>query len=151
MRGWVTVTPTTDEPQRRFAVGATILVGEAPRTVRDARLSPRVALLLDGCEDRAAAEALRGQWLYVEADQAPPEAPDEYYDHQLEGLAVVVAATRVGRIAEVLHLPGQDVLAVDLDSGRQVLVPFVSQMVPEVDLAAGQVVVAPVEGLFDAD
>lgn len=82
----------------------------------------------------------------------PSESPaedDEFYDHQLVGLEARVNGSRIGTVAEVLHLPAQDVLAVDLDSGRQVLVPFVEQFVPLVDPDAGIVHIEPVEGLLE--
>lgn len=148
MRGWVSITATTDEPERRFAVGQRVLLDDQLLTVREVRFAPRLTVLLDGCADRDGAEALRGRWLYVEADES--DDPDAYYDHQLEGLAVVLDEQVIGSVVEVLHLPGQDVLAVDLD-GRQVLVPFVEQIVPVVDLDGRRIEVRRVEGLFDAD
>lgn len=148
VRGWVTVMPTTDEPERRFAPGSVVLVGDAPRSVVESRISPKVALLLSGCTDRADAEALRGVWLHTEVDDAEVDDPDAFYDHQLEGLRVLVDGAEVGIVEEVLHLPGQDLLAVAFE-GRQVLVPFVVQIVPIVDLAGGFVQVVAPEGLFD--
>ena len=55
----------------------------------------------------------------------------------------------VGEIAEVLHLPGQDVLAVRRDDGTEVLVPFVAAIVPTVDVDGGEVVVDPPAGLLE--
>jgi 16S rRNA processing protein RimM len=83
-----------------------------------------------------------------------PEDPEEFYDHQLVGLAVhTVAGVHVGAIDEVLHLPGQDVLAVrradDPDQRHDVLVPFVAEIVPTVDVAGGRVVIDPPPGLLD--
>lgn len=148
VRGWVTVASTTDEPGRRFAPGAQVLVDDVVRTVVEARLGPRVAIRLDGCDDRAQAETLRGHWMYVEAGDERPEDPDEFYDHQLVGLRVVVAGTAVGTVTDVLHLPAQDLLVVGTGPG-QVLVPFVADIVPAVDLATGEVEVVAMEGLFD--
>jgi 16S rRNA processing protein RimM len=48
----------------------------------------------------------------------------------------------------VLHLPAQDVLAVATPAGER-LVPFVADLVPEVDVAAGRVVVRPIPGLLE--
>lgn len=151
VRGWVSITPTTDEPELRFHPGSALLIGDRPCTVADARLEGgRPALLLDGVSDRDRAEELRGQWLYALVDTAQsPRDPDEYYDHQLEGLRVMVDGRETGTVAGILHLPGQDVLEVRDAAGRTVLVPFVAQIVPDVDLASGRVVVEPVEGLFD--
>ena len=49
----------------------------------------------------------------------------------------------------MLHLPGQDVLAVRTPDGREVLVPFVAEIVPVVDVDAGVVEVDPPPGLLD--
>lgn len=145
MRGWVTITPTTDEPERRFAVGS-VVVADRPREIMEVRFGPKLAVLFDGCTTREDAEDLRGLWLHCDLEGAPDD-PDEFYDHQLEGLTVVVGEAAIGTVIEVLHLPGQDLLDVEVD-GRRVLVPFVEQWVPVVDLAAGRVEVKDLEGLF---
>ncbi len=150
VRGWVTVVSTTDEPESRFAVGATVLIDDQARTVVESRVGPRLMVLFDGCHDRGDAEALRGRWVEVALGDEVSDDPDEFYDHQLEGLRVLVAGEDRGAVTEVLHLPGHDVLAVQTPAG-QVLIPFVADVVPVVDLAAGQVEVIELEGLFDAD
>lgn len=149
IHGWITVTPTTDDPEQRFAPGQSVLLEGVPREILDARIGRPLALHLAGVEDRNQAEELRGQWLYVDASAETADGDDEFYDHQLEGLQVQVDGVVVGTVQQVLHLPGQDVLAVLTESGREVLVPFVEQLVPSVDLAAGRVDVVGVEGLFD--
>ncbi len=150
VRGWVSVAPSTDAPEIRFAAGAEVLIDERVRTVVESRIGARLMVLFDGCRTREDAEALRGQWIEVEFGDAVADDPDEFYDHQLEGLQVVVSGQTRGTVAEVLHLPGHDVLAVDTPDG-QVLVPFVAQVVPVVDLDAGRIDVVEMEGLFDAD
>jgi 16S rRNA processing protein RimM len=83
----------------------------------------------------------------VDPDERPDD-PEEYYDHQLVGLAVVTPdGAPVGRLAEVVHGNAQDLLVVDVD-GREVLVPFVSALVPEVDLDGGRIVVDDRPGLL---
>ena len=91
--------------------------------------------------------------LVVEADaDETPEDPEEFYDHQLVGLAVVTAdGEPLGEISELLHLPAQDVLAVKRPDGTEVLIPFIKQFVPDVDVAGGRVVVDPPAGLLDLD
>jgi 16S rRNA processing protein RimM len=110
-------------------------------------------LSLAGVTDRTAAEALRGTLLVVDVDPGEqPDDPDEFYDHQLVGLAAVdLAGAPLGEVADVLHLPAQDLLAVRAPDGRELLVPFVAAIVPTVDLAAGRVVVDPPPGLFTLD
>lgn len=150
LRGEVSVHVRTDEPERRFAPGARLLVAGVPRTVAAVRWhSGTLLLTLDRVTDRTAAEGLRGAelWASVPADEAPAEE-GEYWDRDLVGLTVLDAAgTVVGTIGEVLHLPAHDVLVVRTPAGDR-LVPFVTEIVPEVDLAAGHVRVADVGGLL---
>jgi 16S rRNA processing protein RimM len=147
------VAPTTDEPHLRFAAGATVILDEREVDVLDSRIAAKpMTVLLEGVTSREAAQALRGRWLFVQlADDESPETEDEYYDHQLVGLAVYQEGVLAGQVTEVLHLPAQDVLAVRTAAGAEVLVPFVQQVVPHVDVAAGRLEVAGVEGLFDGE
>jgi 16S rRNA processing protein RimM len=87
-----------------------------------------------------------------------PEDPDEFNDHDLIGLvAVTVAGDRVGTVTDVLH-HGQDLLVISAagDAGAgagagtgETLVPFVRAIVPDVDIAAGRLVLDPPPGLLD--
>lgn len=140
--------PTTDEPERRFAAGAQVLLDGRPRTVLDSRLGRPLTILLDGVIDREGAEALRGTWLYVDVAAESAQDDDEFYDHELEGLEVRLGEEAVGTVTAVLHLPAQDVLQVRLESGREVLVPFVGDLVPVVDTTAGYLQVAEIEGIL---
>jgi len=155
IHGLVSVDVRTDEPERRLAAGTVLLtdpVERGPLTVVEGRVhSGRLLLQFEGIEDRTQAEALRGTDLVVEIDPAElPEDEDEWYDHQLVGLAVVgLDGAAYGSVTEVVHLPMQDLLAVGTGSGGEVLVPFVKAIVPEVDLSAGRVVIDPPGGLFE--
>jgi 16S rRNA processing protein RimM len=157
LRGEVVVEVRTDEPQRRYAAGATLVVapaGTAPGflTVAAARSHQgRLIVCFDGVADRDAADALRGVVLGVDtAGDDPPEDPDEFGDHQLIGLAAVsVSGERLGEVASIDHAPAADLLVLRRPDGRTALVPFVRAIVPEVDVAGGRVVVDPPPGLLD--
>ena len=99
--------------------------------------------------DRTAVERLRGTVLVVDVDAAErPADAEEFYDRQLTGLRVLDAAgAEVGVVADVVHLPAQDLLEIRTSSGLR-LVPFVGVLVPGVDLAAGTVRLADVPGLL---
>ena len=156
VRGDVLIDVRTDEPERRFVPGAPLLVAESDRVLFVESVRPhgnRLCLHFQDIDDRTAAEGLTG--LLLEVERAPgerPEDPDEFYDDDLIGLAVVTdTGTPVGRVSEVLHLPAQDVLAVRTDDDREVLIPFVNEIVPEVDLLAGCITVRPPEGLLEVE
>jgi len=160
VRGFVTVDVRTDEPERRFAPGA-VLRAQPPKgssyaggrlTVEGARWHQQILLVaFEEVADRNDAEAVRGTLLYadVPADETP-ENPDEYYDHQLVGLQVydTEGALR-GEVTGLLHGGAQDLLTIRTPTRSDVLVPFVTALVPEVDLAAGRVVVADRPGLLE--
>lgn len=154
IRGQVGVIPRTDDPDVRFVVGAVLATDSPPRgplTITEARNhSGRLLLSFEGIEDRNAAEGLRGTMLLVARGARPALTdPDDFYDSDLTGLrAVDLAGTPLGRVADVIHAPGSDLLALDVD-GREVLVPFVRQIVPRVDIAAGTVTIDAPDGLFE--
>jgi len=154
LRGEVTVQVTTDDPDTRFASGAVLgtdPAGPGPLTVVSMRRSgPVLVLGFDGVADRDSAEALRGTSLTLDASLLPvPDDPEEFYDHQLVGLSVVDrAGTVLGTVTEVWHPPAAPVLAVHRPNGSQELVPFVSAIVPVVDLEGGRLVVDPPDGMF---
>jgi 16S rRNA processing protein RimM len=153
VRGEVTIDVRTDEPENRFAVGATLATDPAtagPLTVERARWhSGRLLVRFAGIGDRTAAEQLRGTWLVVDPGDIPPsDDPDDFHDQELIGLAVVTAdGTDVGQVTDVLH-HGQDLLVVR-GAGGERLVPFVAALVPEVDVPGGRLVIDPPPGLLD--
>lgn len=150
IRGELNVDIRTDEPERRFAPGSSVVCGKRTLTVKQARHhGGRLVVSFAEIPDRNAAEALHGIVLEAEIDPSDmPEDPDEFYDHQLVGLEVRSNDVVVGTVTGLVHLPHQDTLLVDID-GREVFVPFVSELVPVVDVAGGFVTVADVAGLLD--
>lgn len=155
IKGELTVEVRTDDPEGRFGPGAVLLTdppGRGPLTVATARWhSARLLLRFEGVEDRTAAEGMRGTMLLAEATaEEVLDDPEEFYDHQLVGLTVVTAdGERIGTVHEMIHLPVQDLIAIRRPDGAEVLVPFVAEIVPTVDVAGGRVVIQPPPGLLD--
>jgi 16S rRNA processing protein RimM len=154
VRGELTVEVRTDDPDLRFTPGAVLLTDPAasgPLTVASTRWHREVLLLtLDGVDSREAAEELRDTLLLVDVAALPElEDPDAFYDHQLVGLrARLPDGSVLGEVTAVRH-EGTELLVVRRSEGGEVLIPFVSAIVPTVDLAAGHVVVDPPEGLLE--
>jgi 16S rRNA processing protein RimM len=173
IRGEVSVVVRTDEPEERFVPGS-VFVTEAPR---DRRVStgpaavpgvkfdvPKQLVLesirwhqgrgiavFENIYDRNVAEELRGVFLQVDSDElTPPDDPDEFHDHQLVGLRVESADGTVhGSVERIDHAPASDLIVLKKTGGGTALIPFVSAIVPTVDVAAGRVVVDLPEGLLD--
>jgi 16S rRNA processing protein RimM len=159
VRGEIAVEVRTDDPGLRLAVGSVLATEPAsagPLTITGTRWhTGQLLVTFDGVSDRDEAEELRGVLLVVDsADLEDVDDPDEFRDHQLIGLSVVsLDGDQVGEVTDVLHY-GQDLLVVagcGKRAGAEILVPFVTPIVPEVDLAAGRLVIDPPEGLLDPE
>jgi 16S rRNA processing protein RimM len=148
----------TDSPDQRFRAGQELEL-QVPetsewfgKTVKVAELrfyNQSPVLFLEGIQDRSQAETLVKAILLIETDlEQLPEDPEAWYDHQLVGLTALVGDEIVGKVIRVDHLPAQDLLAIETSNG-EVLVPFVKQIVPLVDIQKGQVVLTPPAGLFE--
>ncbi|WP_103501782.1 MULTISPECIES: ribosome maturation factor RimM [Streptomyces] len=155
IKGELTVEVRTDEPEQRLGPGAVLATDppeRGPLVIETGRVhSGRLLLRFEGVGDRTAAEALRNTLLIAEVDpEERPDDPEEFYDHQLDDLEVVTAdGTVIGRVTEVAHLPAQDLLVIAREDGGEVMIPFVTEFVPEVDLQAQRVVVTPPPGLLE--
>jgi 16S rRNA processing protein RimM len=155
--GEIIVEIRTDDPDTRFAPGSS-LRGRPSRGGPESRYvvesvrehSGRLLVRLDGVADRNAAESLKGTVFVVDSADLPAiEDPDEFYDHQLEGLRVMTTTgTPVGSVAEVLHTAAGELLSVRTEEG-EVLVPFVSAIVTSVSLADKTIEIDPPDGLLE--
>ncbi|TNC22518.1 ribosome maturation factor RimM [Amycolatopsis alkalitolerans] len=156
IRGELAVDVRTDSPDERFAEGAVLAARHRDGSTRSLTVaaarahSGRLLVRFEEVRSRDEAEQARGMLLLVDtADLPPADDPDEFYDHELEGLrAELTDGTTVGTVREIVHAPGGELLSLDRE-GRTVLVPFVRAIVPVVDVAAGRVVLDPPEGLLD--
>lgn len=175
MKGEVTVQIFTDEPEWRFEPGSVLYSedGETEYTVESSRtFKNRWIIKLEGCDDRNASEALNGTMLYGEADDPDDmlEA-DEWYPKDLIGLEArmdgenalgVEAGHVVGKVVDVIDSPAQSLLKIRLAEPvtvgtakdgtpvveKTALVPFVDEIVPEIDLEEGYLTLDPPGGLI---
>lgn len=153
IRGEVTVQVLTDAPEDRFVPGTAFVVEPAsagPLTVSSARWNKDILLL--GFEEigtRNEAETLRGAKLFIETEELDEDDDDGWYEHELVGLEARVGSQVVGKVAALNTMPVQDLLVVTTPGGEEILIPFVEQIVPEVNIEEGFVLLTPPDGLFE--
>jgi 16S rRNA processing protein RimM len=149
LRGHVKVTPLTSNP-RRIQPGAVLLVRGEPREVLDVRYPKGFpCVVFEGYEDATAANALRGTLIEIEDAELPALDAGEYYVHDLVGLEVVTTdGERLGRLAEVLRTGANDVYIVRRKGERDLLLPAIGDVIAEVDLEGGRMVVQLLPGLL---
>lgn len=144
--GEATIEVRTDEPENRFAIGAKVqtdALGEL--TITSHRNHNGVLLLgFENVNDRNGIEKLRDTLMYSDVDiDAPGVDDDDYHVLQLIGCtAFLESGEKFGEVSDVINLPGQDLLAIASASG-EVLIPFVRQLVPVVDIKNRRVTVIP--------
>lgn len=144
--GEATIEVRTDEAEERFALGAKLESdNHGILTVTSIRVHNGILLLgFEGITNRNQVEALRNELLYADVDiNAPGYEEDDYHVLQLIGCQTFLEdGTPFGTVTEVLNLPGQDVLAISTATG-EVMIPFVHQLVPTVDIANKKITVIP--------
>lgn len=128
----------------------------APRPVRirDWQLwKDQLILSIEGCNDRSAAEQLRGQELLIDASFLPEAEEDEPYLRDLIGLSVRLEdGTVVGELEDIDFPAGQEMWSIrapEAEGGHEILFPAVPEFVLDIDLSAGTATIAPPEGLLD--
>ena len=152
--GEATIEIRTDLPDERFVVGARLQTDPAsngPLTIESARDHNGILLLkFAEVKDRTAIEKIRDTLLLADVDMAQEaEYEDEYHVQQLIGCAVVLeSGEEIGVLTDVLNLPGQDVLAIAGASG-EILIPFIAEFVPDVNLEDRRITVIPPAGLLE--
>ena len=144
--GEATIEVRTDEPDRRFAIGAVVQTDtHGELTITSGRVHNGILLLgFNGITDRNGIEKFRNTLLYADVDiNEENDDEDEYHVMQLIGCqAVLESGELFGEVTDVINLPGQDLLAIKTSNGEQ-LIPFVHQLVPTVDVKNKKVVVIP--------
>jgi len=152
--GEVSVDVRTDDPDHRYAIGASLETDppdKGPLTIAATRWhSGRLLIRFHGVPDRNAAEALQGTLLVADSATSRGGDDGDFWDHDLIGLdAMLTDGTLIGTLSDVLHPPGPAVLVIKRGGAAEVLVPFVTELVPTVDVSGGRVVIDPPEGLLD--
>ncbi|GAA3399476.1 MULTISPECIES: ribosome maturation factor RimM [Pseudarthrobacter] len=153
IRGEVTVQVLTDAPGDRFVPGTEFVVEPAsagPLTVNSARWNKDILLLgFDEIRTRNEAETLRGAKLFIETEELDEDDDEGWYEHELVGLEARIGPRVVGKVTALNTMPVQDLLMVTTPEGKEILVPFVEQIVPEVNVDGGFILLTPPDGLFE--
>lgn len=161
IRGELLVEPITDTPDALFASGRRVFVGDSLGSVPEhadtltiAEAKPFKDILrivrFEEITDRNAAELWSHRYLFAPETELAPPADDEVFVEELFGLvAETPEGERLGRVIDVVEVPQGILLEISRDAGAPVLLPYRPEMVREVRVHEGKVIVTPVAGLFD--
>lgn len=161
-RGELRVAVLGDGPDNLLRVRSLVLigagVGETAGSPREREVESAAAgragevrMRLRGVDDRETAQALAGTRLAARPEQLAPLAEGEHYWFQLVGCAVEAHDGRaLGRVRALWETGAHDVLVVEDETGREVLLPAAAALLREVDVERGRIVIEVPEGLLDA-
>lgn len=153
VRGQVKVKALTDRPDHIARNVRTLLIGKERVAYTLRRLAEHKPGLLiadlQGVATREAADELRGAEIYIRAAEAAPLDPDEFFLHDLPGLAAQTEdAQPIGKVREVLETGAGPILVITRPGQPDALVPMVRDFIVELDIPGGRVVIRPIEGLL---
>ena len=161
IRGEVRVFPLTDVPDRfeglaRVSLSRRRSEKEDEVVIESAclewvRYSGRVVIAkFEGVDDREGAEGLRQLYLQVPRAEAAQLPEGSYYIFDIVGLKVVtVDGEELGRVVEVFSTGSNDVYVVERPSNSQVLIPAIRDVVRQIDLGSGLIIISPIPGLLE--
>ena len=147
--GAIRIRSHSDNPTR-FQAGSELTIAGQIRTVVWYRDLPDgdALLRLEGLDDPHVARRLADEWILAPIDSTPELPPGEYYHYQLVGLTVITdQGENLGQMREVLETGSNDVYVAVSDTGTEVLLPAIEQVVKEIDLASGTMLVHLIDGL----
>ncbi|MDD7686734.1 MAG: ribosome maturation factor RimM [Actinomycetaceae bacterium] len=156
LKGEVKLDIRTDSPAQRLARGSVLETDPAaagPLTVLNVReYKGAIFVRFAEISDRTTAQSMRGVKLVIESDEAEGEEEGAWYPHELRGLeALDPEGYELGIVEDLVVMPAQDLLVVRTAEGERIHVPFVQEIVPEVDIDDHCVVIDPPPGLFAQD
>ncbi len=103
---------------------------------------------LEGIDDMNVAEGLAGVSVFVPSIELKELGKNEYYYHNLKGLsAYSTDGNLIGNVDHVIK-GGNDILVIKNEEGKEIMIPFVDEIVPEVNLSEKTITVNVIEGLI---
>ncbi|MDI9548979.1 MAG: ribosome maturation factor RimM [Chloroflexota bacterium] len=156
LRGEVRVELHTDFPER-FAPGNVVLMGDDLTEVLIVASRPHKNEMLvrfEGATDRTAADGLRGQWLFIEEQDAAELEEGVYWIHDIIGMDVQTDdGRRLGRVSDVLFTGANDVYLVkpaeSINRGQDILLPAIPDVIQTVDVPARLITVKLMPGMIE--
>ena len=152
VRGEIMLEIQTEHPEI-FVSEAQFYLGEKhlPYTIASSRPHKKGILLsFEGIQDRDKVGEFRNTHVYAKISELPDLAENEFYDYEIVGLEIIEEKTgnSLGILKEIVKTGANDVYVVTQESGREILLPAIPEVVLDIDLAEGRMSVFLLDGLI---
>ena len=157
LKGDIRIKPSSEFPERFTQPGKRWIqkANELPTEIKliKGTLIPGKSIYgvsIEGVSNRSSAEKIIGWNLVIPADSRPKLNDDEYHYLDLIGLEARIGAkkTLIGHVTDLVK-GGNDLLEIKLLEGKKVLVPFVKEIVPEIEIKDKWLLINPPPGLLE--
>lgn len=156
LQGEIRVISSTDFAENRFKPGNTLFLfmdeNKAPIELKIAghRTHKNFELLtFEGYQNINEVEKFKGGILKIAESQLTPLDENEFYFHEIIGCVVyTVAGEEIGKIREILTPGANDVWVIKGKGGKEILIPYIEQVVKEIDVKNKKILIEPLEGLL---
>ncbi|HET7657846.1 MAG TPA: ribosome maturation factor RimM [Bacillales bacterium] len=157
LQGEVRVFSMTDFPEERFAIGNTLYLDRGngtdylPLEINTSRVHKKYQLIrFKGYNHINDVEKWKGLVLKVPEDQLSELSNDEFYYHEIIGCRVITEEDEeLGEVKEIIGTGANDVWVVKATSGKEILIPYIPDVVKEVDLEERKIFIHVMEGLLE--
>lgn len=156
IRGELKIVPHTHFAEQRFAKGSRLVIVEGngrqtPATVQTSRVHKKAYIVsFKEFTHIQEVEKFKGSLLKVEEQYQEALGEDEFYYHEIIGCEVYTdEGEKLGEITEILSPGANDVWVVKRPQGKDVLLPFIDDVVLDVDVNNKKVTVALMVGLLE--
>ncbi len=156
IKGEVRVISKTDFPEKRYKAGNKLFLflpkSNEPieLTVKSHRSHKNFDLLVfEGHENINLVEKYRDGILKVPESQLGILEEDEFYYHEIIGcLVATTKGEELGKVVEILSPGANDVWVVKSLAGKEILIPYIHDVVKKVDVIEKVILIEPMEGLL---
>ena len=127
--------------------------GEKPVLITRAYPHKNVVIMkIDGIDTVEDAQKLIGKTLYMNRDDVELDE-DVYFIQDIIGLTVkdIDSGEVYGKISDVYQNGATDVYSIKKENGTELMFPYIDEVVKKIDIEAGEMLIKPLEGLFDED
>jgi len=154
LKGELKLLASTDFPEERFKVGNEVFIGteteKLPVTISGHRKHKQFHMVtLKGMHHINDVEKYKGLKLYVHPEELQELAEHEFYYHEIIGCEVYDGEALIGVVSEILETGANDVWTIKRQGKRDVLIPYIEQVVASVDVKAKRIQITPLPGLIE--
>lgn len=156
LKGEVKVISSTDFEEERFKKGSKLLITRGNQLIREVVVQSYrnhknfLLVKFEGIDSVEEAEKLKNLQIKIDSDEVGELEENEFYFHEIIGCQVFDENDRnLGEIIDILTPGANDVWVIKGEEGKEILIPYIEDVVKQIDITNKKVNIKVMEGLID--